>query len=132
MAHSPNARSMVLADVGDIDAAYAKATWLGRSRVDSVTVALPGLDEGARADAATRVRRHVNDCGCLWGEIAILLGVATIWLTPMALTVPTVLVVGLAGIAGKLLGLAWSRRRLRLELRRLAAGGAIDAQRKGR
>jgi hypothetical protein len=120
MAHSPNARVVVLADAGDIEAAYTDATLLGRSRVDNVIVALPGLTESARAQAAVRVRRHLNDCGCLWGEIAILMGIATIWLTPVALTAPTVLVVCLAGVAGKLLGLGWSRRRLRLELRRLA------------
>jgi len=131
MAHSPNARVMVLADAGDIDAAYTEATWLGRSRVDIVMVSLPGLTESARAEAALRVRRHLNDCGCLWGEIAILIGIATIWLTPVALTVPTVLVVGLAGVAGKLFGLAWSRRRLRLELRRLSADARSACNEKG-
>jgi hypothetical protein len=131
MAHSPNARAMVLAGAGDIEAAFSEATWLGRSRVDSVIVALPGLTESARAEAAVRVRRHLNDCGCLWGEIAMLMGVATIWLTPVALTVPTVLVVCLAGVAGKLLGLGWSRRRLRLELRRLAVDARSTCNEKG-
>jgi hypothetical protein len=131
MADISDARVLVLGNASDLDAAHADATWLGRARVDHVLLELPGLTERTRTQSALRVRRHINDCGCLWGEIALLAGIVTVWLTPVAVTAPVVLLVVLSAVAGKLLGLAWSRRQLRLDLRRLAADAQLTWDEKG-
>lgn len=131
MADGSDTRVLVLASGRDLDAAYAKATWLGRARVDDVVLELPGLSDGTRAQTASRIRGHVNDCGCLWGEIALLVGIATVWLTPLAMTAPNVALVVLTAVAGKLLGLAWSQRQLRHDLRRLAADAQLTRNEEG-
>jgi hypothetical protein len=85
------------------------------------------LGEPRRSTAARRVRRHLNDGGGRAGALALGVAVLALWLAPPVLQVPrpgwaSVAVLLLAAVGGKLLGLTLSRRRLRGELRRLAAG----------
>ena len=119
---------LVLADADDLRRAYAGATWLRRERVDHVLVALRSVPEPTRAEAARRVRRHLNACGCRAGEAALVLALAVALLIPWHPVgpAPTAVLVVLAGLAGRLLGLAWSRRQLRNDLRGLAAHARLD------
>ncbi|GAA4729158.1 hypothetical protein GCM10023216_20760 [Isoptericola chiayiensis] len=121
-------RSVLVLD-GDIAvvAALERATWLGRERLDEVHVRLPGIGPQQALESARRIRRATNDCGCRWGELSLVLAVATLWAGPAvvgaagpgpAVSVPLALA---AAVVGKLAGLAASRARLRIELRRVLA-----------
>jgi hypothetical protein len=101
------------------------ASWLGRPSVDRVVVDLPWVEEDDRQRVAKALRRYFNDCGCFWGTpvflVALLSGLilldgADTWQGVVGCIVFALV----AGAAGKLLGLAWSRWRLLAWLRRLA------------
>ena len=128
MGDTTGIRVLVLAGAEDLRRAHDAASWLGRPRVDHVLVALPWVGEPLRSIAGRRVRRHLNDGGGRAGELALGVAVLALWLVPSLLHVPrpgwpsvAVLLI-VTAVGGKLLGLAWSRRRLRGELRRLGAG----------
>ena len=131
MEEQSGAGTLVLATAKDVEQAYVRATLLGRRPVDEVQVALPWLSEHERQSAARRVRQNLNDCGCRTGELVLALVGLTVFLGPALLRLDrpgwpvVVLLLVVAAVGGKLLGLALSRRRLRLDLRRLSSGAAI-------
>ena len=124
---------MVLSCEEDVAAAHAATGWRDRGRVERVVVDLPGMSPKVRAQAEQRIHRLRNDCGCLWGELGLLVVLLGLTVGPAAGWVDGVLPVSgcalAAAVGGKLLGLAWSRRRLRVELGRLCAqaGSAMAA-----
>ncbi|PZG16421.1 hypothetical protein C1I95_17700 [Micromonospora craterilacus] len=104
-----------IADHVDLDRAEALVSWLERPHLDRVTITLPGLDTTERERAAVTVLRLFNDCGCAWGLAALVLaGTGALLVRPDGgQGIAGVVLAGLlAAAAGKLLGLAWSRRRL--------------------
>lgn len=115
---------LVLATIDDLERAGAAASWLNRRRVAEVRLTLPGIDEPEQT--AERIRRHHNDCGCRFGELVLGLTVLALCVAPPLTHTArpgwpaTILLLVLAAVVGKLAGLAWSRRRLRHHLRRLA------------
>ncbi|MFI7245277.1 hypothetical protein [Streptomyces qinglanensis] len=123
---------LVLQRAEDLRRAAALASWLGRPTVDEVVVLLPWLGTGERGRSAETVRRLFNDCGCTAG-IAAFTGAVSAFLVyrlaiapgvfPWPLFGVTVLLGVAAGVCGKLLGLAWSRRRLRGLLLRPSEAG---------
>ena len=127
MGDGPGTDVLVIADGGDLRRAHDTASWLGRPRVERVVVTLPGLTEAERQRAGQRLRALHNDCGCRTGELSLVLTAAAVWLAPLAAPVPrpgwpvVLLLLVLAAVGGKLLGLARSRHLLREELRRLRA-----------
>jgi hypothetical protein len=133
MGDNSEIRVLVLATADDLQRTYDAASWVGRSRVDHVLVALPWVGEPERSAVARRVRRYHNDCGCRMGELVLGVAVLVLWLAPPALHVArpgwpsVVLLLVLAAVGGKLLGLAWSRRQLKGELRRLGDGARTES-----
>ena len=112
----------------DLERAVSSATWLSRPRVAAVHVSLHGVDQASSAALGTRIGKLFNDCGCAWGEITLAAALVVLLLGPALVGWPAglggggVVVIGaVAAVAGKLFGLAWSRRRVRQLLRRLAA-----------
>ncbi|MCM0676766.1 hypothetical protein NCC78_19050 [Micromonospora phytophila] len=110
-----------IADSADLDRTEALVSWLRRPHVDGVAVTVPGLDAARRERSARQLRRHFNDCGCAWSALALVAAVtAALVLGPRggAIAVAALGCLG-AAVTGKLLGLAWSRRRLLTLLRAL-------------
>ncbi|QLH25536.1 hypothetical protein [Streptomyces sp. Rer75] len=114
----------------DLEHAAALASWLGRPTVHDVVVLVPWLDPDERRRSAATIRRLFNDCGCAAGmaAFAVTAGVALGyqfavggWSWPSAGVGVLVAVAG--GAVGKLLGLAWSRHRLRSLLLRMDGRG---------
>lgn len=115
----------------DLKRAERLASWLGRPSVNNVVVLLPWLDATERDRSARAIYRLFNDCGCAaataaaFGSVAVAVLVLRLsgrefsWQLAGAM-----FVVGLAAAAaGKLAGLAWSRWRLRVRLRRMSGRG---------
>ncbi|MEU3193321.1 hypothetical protein ABZ686_22410 [Streptomyces sp. NPDC006992] len=120
---------LVLEGAEDLRRAAALASWLGRPTVDEVVVRLPWLGTGDRGRSAESVRRLFNDCGCVAGTAAFTVAVSAFLVYRLTIASGvfswplfgvTVLLGVAAGVCGKLLGLAWSRRRLRGLLLRLS------------
>jgi len=121
----------------DLNRAAALASWLNRPSVDVVEVLLPWLDADEQARSAKIIRDLFNDCGCLWGAPAFVVSVAGV-LVPQLVSrgwswpaFGRAILVGVAaGFAGKLLGLAWSRWRLAMRIRRMGvmARNGADAR----
>lgn len=132
MEDNPGTSTLVLATPEDIEQVYADASVLGRRPLDEVRVDLPWLTDDERESAARRVRQHHNDCGCRAGELVLALAALSIWLAPDLLDVArpgwpdAALLLVVAAVAGKVLGLALSHRALRNELRRLRSGARTD------
>ncbi|MFD0785019.1 hypothetical protein ACFQZ8_14020 [Micromonospora azadirachtae] len=111
-----------IARAADLDRVETLVSWLKRPHLDRVTVTMPGLDTTERERAARTIRHLFNDCGCAFGALALVVTVAASVLarpsggTAYAMTALTCLA---AAVAGKLLGLAWSRQRLLARLRAL-------------
>ncbi|MEV6816443.1 hypothetical protein [Micromonospora sp. NPDC051296] len=104
-----------IAGHADLDRAEALVSWLERPHLDRVTITLPGLDTTERERTAVTLRHLFNDCGCAWGLAALVVaGAGSLLAWPSGGRGIAVAVLGclLAAAAGKLLGLAWSRRRL--------------------
>ncbi len=104
-----------IADHADLDRAEALVSWLERPHLDRVIITLPGIGTTERERAAANLRHLFNDCGCAWGLAALVLaGAGSLLVWPSGARGVTGAVLGclLAAVAGKLLGLAWSRRRL--------------------
>jgi len=137
MEERPGVGTLVLATSDDIERAYAGASVLGRRYVEEVHVVLPWLAEQERHSASRRLRRHHNDCGCRTGEVVLAVAALIAWLAPGLLHVDRpgwlalILLLVLAAVGGKLLGLFVSRRQLRLDLRRLSSGVPTDEMRGG-
>ncbi len=117
-----------LASRPDVDRALGLAGWLNRPGVRDVDLSLAGLDPAQRAQRAELIRRLFNDCGCAAGTVAFLAAAALALVIRVAGSGWDWRSLGLAAgagvgaaVAGKLGGLAWSRHRLRTELRRLGA-----------
>jgi hypothetical protein len=124
-------RVLTIADRTDAERAATTATWLSRPRVAAVEIAIHGVDAPRAAALGARIRRLYNDCGCAWGELALAAALVVVALGPALVGWPAglgwgsgVLVCAGAAVAGKLAGLAWSRWRVRLLLRQLAATSA--------
>ncbi|MEU1803652.1 hypothetical protein [Streptomyces sp. NPDC019937] len=110
----------------DLEHATALASWLGRPSVHEVVVLVPWLDADEQRRSAASIRRLFNDCGCPAGMAGFVVTVGVVlghqlavggWSWPW---VGFALLAGVAGGAvGKLLGLAWSRHRLRSLLLRI-------------
>ncbi|MGH3455822.1 MAG: hypothetical protein ACRDP2_15490 [Nocardioidaceae bacterium] len=110
--------TVTLSSRADIERAIAAATWLNRPHAAEVRVAPPYVVDG------DRIRRLFNDCGCAWGEFALLaVVVATVFRTLVwDVTINwwwLAATLAVAGVGGKLAGLAWSRHRLVTTLQRL-------------
>ena len=104
-----------IANHADLDRAEALVSWLQRPHLDRVTITLPGLTATERKNAAMALRRLFNDCGCAWGLAALtaaVVGSVLIWPGSGRPLAGAVLGCLGAAVAGKLLGLASSRRRL--------------------
>jgi hypothetical protein len=113
-----------IADRADLDRAETLVSLLRRPHLDRVTVTLPGLDATERERTAAIIRRLFNDCGCDWGALALVTAVVGVLMVgPSGGPAVAAAVLGClaAAVAGKLLGLSWSRRRLLLRLRALRA-----------
>jgi hypothetical protein len=122
---------LVLESSDDLERATALASWLNRPTVTEVVVRLPWIDGDERHTYATAIRRLFNDCGCAVATAAFIAAVAASLLTPVVTRdwswplVGTSLVLSItAAVAGKLLGLAWTRHRLRALLRRVGRGAS--------
>lgn len=111
-----------IAERTDLDRAGALVSWLRRPHVDRVVVTLAALDARERERSAEAIRRLFNDCGCTWSAVA-LVGAGGVALAAGRSVIGVALTALAAAVAGKLLGLAWSRHRLLARLRalRLAA-----------
>ncbi|MEV4197724.1 hypothetical protein [Micromonospora globbae] len=111
-----------IAHPADLDRVEALVSWLKRPHLDRVTITMPGLD-ATESDRAARTIRHLfNDCGCAWGASALVVAVAGAVLARpggVAALATAALACLAAAVAGKLLGLAWSRQRLLARLRAL-------------
>jgi hypothetical protein len=115
-----------LRSVEDVVEARALVRWIGRPHFSAVHVDAPSLDEDTRQRSAKRVRKLFNDCGCGSGQVAFLAAFPiALWrllaeMDAALLAVAGGLVIATAvSIAGKGLGLAWSRWRLLTKLREL-------------
>jgi len=123
-------RLLSLATAGDVADAVALVSWLNRPAVNQVSVEIPWLTSSEREDAAARLQRLFNDCGCGWGAFAFL-AVLAVRLGPhlrggeMSWTMLGWAILLSAGAAAgaKMLALAWSRWRLLSWLERLTAPG---------
>ena len=111
----------------DLERAVSSATWLSRPRVAAVHVSVDGVDQASSAALGTRIGKLFNDCGCAWGEMALAVALVVLLLGPGLVAWPAglnwagvVAICAVAAVAGKLFGLALSRRRVRQLLRRLA------------
>ncbi len=124
---------LALTSGAEIERALRAATWLGRPHVSTVVLdpSLPD-DGGAAAAEADQIKRAFNDCGCAWGEMALLATVLALVGTHVSTGDPGwVEAVGLAitaAVVGKAAGLARSRRQLHHVLRRLAASYPTDEE----
>ncbi|MEU8297150.1 hypothetical protein AB0C04_07685 [Micromonospora sp. NPDC048909] len=111
-----------IADQADLDRAETLVSWLQRPHLDRVTVTMPGLDDTERDRAARAIRHLFNDCGCTWAAVAfVAAGAAAVLIGPSGGRAVAVAAAGCltTAVADKLLGLAWSRRRLLARLRSL-------------
>ena len=122
---------LVLECSDDLERATALASWLNRPTVTEVVIRLPWLDEDERHRYASAIRRLFNDCGCAVAAAAFIAALAATLLTHVPERgwswplVGTSLVISItAALAGKLLGLACTRHRLRALLRRVGRGGS--------
>ncbi|TYB93669.1 hypothetical protein FXF53_27730 [Micromonospora sp. WP24] len=111
-----------IARVADLDRVETLVSWLKRPHLDRVTITMPGLDTTERERAARTIRHLFNDCGCAWAALAFVVAVpAAVLARPSggaAYAVAALSCLAVA-VAGKLLGLAWSRQRLLARLRAL-------------
>ncbi|MFC0504379.1 hypothetical protein [Micromonospora costi] len=111
-----------IAHPADLDRVETLVSWLKRPHLDRVTVTMPGLDATERDRAARTIRHLFNDCGCAWAALTFVVAVTVAVLARpsggTAIAVAALTCVA-AAIAGKLLGLAWSRQRLLARLRAL-------------
>lgn len=91
-------------------------------RPGAIRLALPGLEEGRRADFERRLQRHDAACGCNEGTVAGLLYLVLVpllllagWLAPRSLLAWISVVGGLFAslVAGKVFGLVVARQRFR-------------------
>lgn len=111
-----------IATHADLDRAEALVSWLRRPHLDRVTITMPGLDNTDRDRAVGAIRHLFNDCGCTWAAVALVAaGSAVLLIGPSGgrAVAGAALCCLTAAVAGKLLGLAWSRRRLLARLRSL-------------
>ena len=116
---------MRIASFADVQHAHRLNRWIGRPAVDEVSVDLD-LEQPERLALESRLETLFNDCGCLWGAPAFLLGFLAFawprfartgfeWSTAAAAFAVAVV----AAVAAKLLALYASHLRLRTELDRL-------------
>lgn len=105
---------------GEAERVAASFGWFSRPQLVSVDIAIEGVDDRRAAVLGDRIRRLSNDCGCVWGETALLCGLIFSWLVGIGWGWGVGVCAG-AAVVGKLAGLAWSRHRLVRLLRRLAA-----------
>lgn len=110
----------------DLEHAAGLVSWLGRPSVHDVVVLVPWLDADEQRRSAASIQRLFNDCGCAAGMAAFAVTVGVVLGHQVAVggwswsSAGITLLVGVAGGAvGKLLGLAWSRHRLRSLLLRM-------------
>jgi hypothetical protein len=110
----------------DLEEARAMARWIGRPQFSEVRLAVSSIDEATRQRLARRLLALFNDCGCGWGQVAFLAALPfVLWrlpaerLPPLPMIIVGLVIAATVSIAGKGLGLAWSRWRLRAELREL-------------
>ncbi|MEV6367723.1 hypothetical protein D7147_16075 [Micromonospora musae] len=111
-----------IARVADLDRVETLVSWLKRPHLDRVTITMPGLDTTERERAARTIRHLFNDCGCAWAALAFVVAVpAAVLARPSGGAAYAVAALSClaAAVAGKLLGLAWSRQRLLARLRAL-------------
>ncbi|MEV6377233.1 hypothetical protein [Micromonospora musae] len=111
-----------IARVADLDRVETLVSWLKRPHLDRVTITMPGLDITERERAARTIRHLFNDCGCAWAALAFVVAVpAAVLARPSGGAAYAVAALSClaAAVAGKLLGLAWSRQRLLARLRAL-------------
>jgi hypothetical protein len=120
--------TLTISSRGDAERAAASVTWLARPHFEAVHIDLDGFDMASAAALGTRIRRLFNDCGCAWGEITLAAAVVVLLLGPPLVGWPSglgwasgIAICAVAAVAGKLFGLAWSRRRVHHLLRQLAA-----------
>ncbi|WP_233362184.1 hypothetical protein [Streptomyces sp. GMR22] len=116
----------------DLEHAAALASWFGRPSVHEVVVLVPWLDADEQHRSAASIRRLFNDCGCAAGMVAFAVTVGVVLGRQLAVggwswsSAGIALLVGVVGAAvGKLLGLAWSRHRLRSLLLRIGRSRPI-------
>ena len=121
-------RVLTISNRRDAEQAVAFATWLSRPRLDAVHVTVDQIDQATAASLSARIRELFNDCGCAWGEVSLAVALIILVLGPTLVGWPAglgwgggIAVCAAAAVAGKLSGLAWSRRRVRQLLRQVAA-----------
>ena len=119
---------LTIANRSDAERAAASATWLSRPRFEAVRIDVEHVDGFTAASLSAQIRKLFNDCGCAWGEVILAVALITVVLGPPLAGWPaglgwgrSIAICVVAAVAGKLAGLAWSRRRVRQLLRRLAA-----------
>jgi hypothetical protein len=125
-----------LEDRDDLDRAVVLVSWLNRPSMEKVRVTLPWLDPSEQARSAAAIHRLFNDCGCLWGGptfFLVLVGSLTTRFVAAEMSWAAMgvsfLVAMLAAFAAKILGLAVTRWRLLVWLRRLSPPNEPAAER---
>lgn len=118
---------LVIENSLDLQRAGQLVSWLNRPTVDQVLIALPWIVRAEQQRSAKTLKFYFNDCGCLWGSPAFVAAGAVCLLfgpwdgrSTWAAVGVSLLVAVAAALMAKLAALAWSRRRLKVLLHRMA------------